>query len=398
MTDYQYVTQTGVIVPDTADILAEIEANYRSVFGADLSVAPETPQGILIAAEAVARAEVVRNNAALANQINPNLAGGVFLQAIAALTGLAPAPATPSVIPGVTLAGVAGTNIPAGVQARTVAGDIFESVSTVTLGVGGTATVDFQSVETGPIPASIGALTVIVTDILGWETVTNATAATLGTIEQSDESFRALRRNTLALQGVSLAEAITSALYVTEGVKSLQFRENVANTTETIDGVEMIPHSIWACVDGGTDLDVATTLLNGKSMGAGWNGDVEVEVTEPASGQVYPVHFDRPTPVPILVRATVRVGSGVVNPTLAVQEAILAYAAGDIDGEEGFTVGAGVSPFEIASAVNVEIEGTYVRLMEVATVASGVYQTTEIPLEIFEQATLLIGGITVIVL
>lgn len=398
MSDYQFVVQTGVIVPDTADILAEIEANYRSVFGADLSVDPETPQGILINAEAIARAEVVRNNAAVANQINPNLAGGLFLQAIAALTGLAPAPATPSVIPDVTLAGVAGTNVPAGVQARTAAGDIFESVSGVTLGAGGTAAVNFQSVATGPIPAAIGALTFIVTDILGWETVTNATAATLGTVEQSDESLRALRRNTLALQGISLAEAITSALYMTEGVKSLQFRENVADTVETIDNVEMHPHSVWACVDGGTNLDVATTLLNGKSMGADWNGDVEVNVTEPASGQVYPVKFDRPDAVPILVRATVRVGPGVVNPTLAVQQAILAYAAGDIDGEEGFTVGASVSPFELAAAVNSEIEGAYVRLMEVATVASGVYQTTEIPLEIFEQATLLIGGITVIVL
>ena len=41
-------------------------------------------------------------------------------------------------------------------------------------------------------------------------------------------------------------------LYATEGVTSLTFQENVAATTQTINGISMVGHSIYACVQGGT--------------------------------------------------------------------------------------------------------------------------------------------------
>ncbi|MBP3932282.1 MAG: hypothetical protein J6D44_00175, partial [Pseudomonas sp.] len=86
MADYNYIVSTGVIVPDTASLRSEVEAEYKSVLGADLPVTPETPQGVLITAEVESRDGMVRNNAELANQINPDIAGGVWLDAIWALT------------------------------------------------------------------------------------------------------------------------------------------------------------------------------------------------------------------------------------------------------------------------------------------------------------------------
>ncbi|MHC5543543.1 baseplate J/gp47 family protein, partial [Singulisphaera rosea] len=100
---YQYLDATGVIVPDTSSLLADVQSEYQAVFGADLIVTPDTPQGVLITAETLARTEVVNNNAALANQINPNIAGGVFLDAILALTGMQRTPASPTVVTNVTL-------------------------------------------------------------------------------------------------------------------------------------------------------------------------------------------------------------------------------------------------------------------------------------------------------
>src|SRR4029077_9504949 len=105
-----------------------------------------------------------------------------------------------------------------------------------------------------------------------------ASATTLGTTTQSDQAARALRQNTLAFQAVSLAEAITSALYNVAGVTSLTFQENVAATTQTINGISMVSHSIYACVDGGSDTDVAATLLENKSSGCAWNGGTSVSV------------------------------------------------------------------------------------------------------------------------
>jgi uncharacterized phage protein gp47/JayE len=394
MTDapYEYIEPTGVIVPDTSDILSGVQNEYQTVFGSDLIVTPDTPQAVLINAEAIARAEVVSNNAALANQINPNVAGGVFLDALMALTGMQRTPATPTVVTGVTLAGVVGTVIPTGSLAATAAGDQFQSVSTVTLGSDGTATVDFQSVALGAIPCAGSALTTVVSNILGWETVTNDTAGTLGSSTQSDQAARALRLNTLAFQGVSLAEAITSALYNVPGVTSLAFQENTAATTQTINGVSMVAHSIYACVDGGTDTAVAAALLENKSSGCAWNGTTTVNLVEPASGQSYAVLFDRPTPVSILINVTTTNGN-----EANIIQAILDYANGAINGLAGFTVGGDVSPFEIAGAILTQYPGYYINQVEISLTSPIIYTTDVIAIGINQIAQTQASYITIAV-
>lgn len=397
MADFSYIESTGTVLPDTDDLLTTVQGEFRNALGDQLSLDPATPQGRLIATEVDARDTFLRNMAALANQINPNLAGGAFLDAIWALTGGQRIAATRSVVPAVQLNGVPGTLIPAGTQAQTAAGALFESLSDVTLDGTGAAAVDFRALEYGPVPAAIGALNVVVSGVLGWETVTNPAAAVLGRDQESDLSSRQRRRVTLALQGVALPEAIISGLYDTEGVKSLAFRENVTDSTQIIDGITLVEHSIWACVDGGADADVAAALLAKKSLGANWNGGVTVNVTDPASGQVYPVKFDRPTPVPIKARATVRATGVVADPAAVVRAAMVAYAAGEIDGERGFVVGQAASPFELAGAVNITTPGVYVQNMEIATLA-GTVAPAEVPIALDEIATLNANNIEVVLL
>ncbi len=393
---YQYIDLTGVIVPDTADTLAGVQQEYRTAFGADLVVTPDTPQGVLITAETLARDAVIRNNADLANQINPNIAGGVFLDAICALTGLQRIAATRSEVVA-QLTGVAGTVIPAGTQAQTPSGDVFFSTADVTLDISGTGSVLFYSVEYGPIPCAIGALSQIVTGVLGWETVNNSAAATLGVAQQTDQSLRALRRRTLALQGISVGEAITSALYDVEGVKSLTFRENVAAITQTIDGISMVAHSIYVCVDGGTDADVAAALLANKTVGAAWNGGTTVNVVDTWSGQTYAVKFARPTEINIAIRVTIRAGTSLSDPTAAVKNAIMTYVNGELGEESGFTVGNDVSPFELAGAVNQSDPSIFVRLVEISDDGGLSWQSTEYSIAVNEVARTNPGIISVVI-
>lgn len=505
--NYQYITATGLIVPDTSTILAQVQAEWQTAFGADLIVTTDTPQGVMIAAETTARSNSVNNNAAVANQTNPNTAGGVFLDAIMALTGIQRASQQPTVVPGVTLTGIAGVTVPAGVRAQTTNGDLFESVSSVQIGAGGSATVDFQSVVDDAIPAPIGSLTTIVTGVIGWETVNNTATGVLGSATQSDQAARAYRLNTLAFQGVSLAEAITSALYATTSVRSLSFRENytdapagalvgvtdgstlndtvwgvsntapvvigtddltfvetaqtlptpnpwpvakytttgnvtlsalttqgngdwpgtmtggdlvlVKNQTDptkngvyaaaagswarqsyfadavtiqgSIDGLSLLPHSVYACVDGGTDLDVAAALLENKSSGSAWNGGTSIPVVEPASGQSYTVLFDRPQEVGILINITITNAA-----EDDVKAAILAFAAGQLDGLPGFVVGQDVSPFEIAGAVTSKIPNCYISSVTISLSAgSPSFSSNPIPIGLNQQAQTQEGYIVV---
>jgi hypothetical protein len=397
MADYQYLTDNGVIVPDTSDILTETQTEFKNALGDDLDVSSETPQGTLIAAETLAREEVVRNNAAVANQINPNLAGGIFLDAIWALTGGQRFVALPTIVRDVVLTGIPGVIVTSGAIATVgAAGDQFQLLSNVTIGSDGTGLGTFQSVELGPIAAPALGLNSIASSVLGWETVSNPAAGTTGQPEESDIASRTRRRRTLALQGVALPEAITSSVYSAEGIRSMTFRENVTNASIVIEGKTLVAHSIYACVDGGTDLIVATALLQKKSLGANWNGTTVVNVTEPITGQIYPVQFDRPTEVPIFVQVTVRGGAAYPDVPGIVRSSMIDYANGLQEGEDGFIVGGDVSPFELAGAVNREAPTIFVQNL-LLSLNNVTFSAATIPITISQLATLLEGNIAVTV-
>ena len=396
MADYNFVSSRGVVVPDTATTRAQVEAEWREAFGQDLDVSPDTPQGVLITAEVEARDAVARNNAEVANQINPDIASGVWLDAIWRLTGGYRRPATPSLLQGVQFGGQPGTLIPAGSEAVVAdSGERFATVADITLDGAGVATGTMQSVTLGRIACPVGALDTIATTVLGWETVNNPVAAIVGTEEESDFASRQRRRNTLALQGISLSEAVTSRLYAVDGVRSLVFRENILPTSEVIDGITLAPNSTYACVSGGDDADIAQALLETKTAGAAWNGSVLVNVIDPFSGQTYPVRFERPTPVLLYIRVTVRATP--LDAESLVRNAIINYANGLNDGEPGFAVGEDVSPFELAGAINQAEPRLFVMKVEISTDGGTTYTTDDAVIDITQVAAVTSNSISVVV-
>lgn len=403
MADYNYITEFGVIVPDISVVNAEVKAEWKGVFGNDLNVSPKTPQGAQIVSETVARANVLRNNAQMANQLNPNEAVGILLDAIMALTGIERTPNQFTLVSGVNLTGTPSTTIPSDSQAsETVNGEIFNLVSDILLDTFGNGVGIFQAINPGAIAAAANTLTKIESGPLGWETVNNATAGVLGALQQSDVAARSYRRQTLATQGSSLAEAVTSAVRAVPGVLSLSFRENRKATTQVIDGITMVPNSIYACVDGGTDLDVADALASKKSGGCDYNNGMGVPVsetiTQPFSGQVMDILFDRPEILEILVQIVVKSSSAIQDPTAIVKQAIEDYQNGEIDGENGLQVGVPVSAFELAGAVNVESPGIFVTSCKISLVTPLSFSCDEIPVELWQKANIAPSNITVTVI
>lgn len=396
MANFQYINETGVIVPDTATTRAEVEAEFRAVFGSDMPLDPSTPQGGLVTLLTEQRDGVVRNNAELANQINPDLAGGVFLSALWRFTGGQRRAGSFSRLLGVGLAGQPNTLIPAGsIAVASSTGKQFATVSPVLIGLDGSVTVDFQAVETGPINVPIGGLDSIASGVLGWETVNNPAPAIPGKLVEGDIPSRLRRRQTLALQTISSTEAIISELYATEGVESLSFRENVASTTQTIDGISMKPHSIYACVDGGSDADVAEALMREKTDGAGYNGGVTVNVVQPFSNQIIPVQFARPTEFQVFVRFTVKAGP--LDVQNIIPDAIIAYRDGEIPGDRGFTVGTSVSPFELAGAVHQVEPSIFVTKVELSTDSGVTWSSNTVPVTISQVARVTRSSVLVVI-
>jgi len=394
---YEYLRLSGLVVPDTSITRAAVESEFRLVFGQDLNVSGQTPQGVLINLFTAERNAVISNNAALANQINPNIAGGVFLDAIASLSDFKREASKSSVV-SCDLAGTPLLPIPAGVTAKTSQGNVFALVNSVALDGTGAGVGSFASVEKGPIPALAGTLNSIASGVPGWETVTNPLAATLGTVTESDESFRILRRVTLAKQGIATPEAIISNVNAIPNIRSSLIRENKNITPQNIDNVTLAGKSIYVSVDGdgASDLEIAQVLLD-KPLEVTWTGSTTVPLVEPISGQSYDVKFTRANKILILVRIKANSDGSIPNPVDAIKQSIVDYSNGDLEGEQGLIVGRNISPSELARAISKPLyPGIFIESVEISYSAPIVFTKDELPIEIFEVGTIIETGIEVI--
>lgn len=398
MATFNYLTDKGVVVPDTADTRENVEQRWKALFGDDLDVSPETPQGVFITLQTEAEDAHARYAAEVVNQINPSLAKGVFLDAIGAHLQGFRYEATYTVVNGVEFYGTPGTTIPAGSYMSTSAGDSFIVLSQVVIGESGVAIGSARADEPGPVPAPARALSTVVSSVLGWESVTNPQPGAIGQARESDAAFRSRRSKMLALMSVSTPEAIQSRLAEMPSVRSWAFRENTTPVELYIDGVTLKPHSVWLCVDGGDDYAIAETLMFSKSIGAGFNGEVSVDFIDPISGQLYDgeqaVRFARPEERMAFIRVTV--AESHLNLIQIVPEAVVAYSNGEIGGGDGFVVGAAISPFEIAGAINIYEPSVFVRKVEISIDGGVTWLTDEVKLELWEVARINESAVTVV--
>jgi len=411
MATYDYIDATGVIVPDTSTLQTDVTGEWQTAFGVDIALTPDTPQGVEVVAEVIARSDVLANNALVANQINPNLASGVFLDALCALMGVTRAQNTYTTVPNVTLTASAqsvATVIPAGSLAQTAAGDIFYSNASVTIPpTGGTATVGFTAQQPGPVPCAANTLSMQLTQILGWTAINNTEAADFtGALIQSDDSLRTARNNMIYLYGKSSPEAQLSSMYDVPGVLGAQFLENYTNAAATISGITLAAHSIWMCVDGGSPANIGWSLLSNKTDGAGYNGAQSVTVIDPSSMQPYTVNYDIPTDVPLLATVTVSQGTFVGDATLAVNNAVVAYSLGQVNlisntGESttlpGFALAAEASPFQISAGVMAECPGLIVTNVQIGLVSGGGIHPTSIAMAINQKASIQSSAVSVVI-
>lgn len=361
---YDYITSTGVIVPNTSEIKKNIESFLKQQFGSDINLEPETPQGVLVTALTLALDNSVRNNAMLANQINPAIAGGIFLDSLSALFGAERIERTRSVINSVKLTGRPLTTIPAKSKARNSTNDLFETVYPVVLNENGLAFVDMRATEYGPIECGAGDLDSIATSVLGWEKVFNETSAILGRDEESDASLSQKRTLTLAKNNISVNEAIISSLYELEGVHSLSYIENFTNKDQVIRGMNVAARTIYTCVYGGIKEEIAKVLKDNKTLGAGYTGTEEVSIIDEFSDQEYVVKFDRPSIVNLFAKVTVK--SGAADTKSLIPDVIERFGKGELEIDRGFLVGSDVSAFEIASAINFVDSHVFVRDVQVS--------------------------------
>lgn len=398
---------------DTSTLLNDVETEWQTAFGATLNVDASTPQGTMIAAETTARASVMKNNAEVANLINPNLSYGTALDAVCALLGISRGTNISTVAQGVQVQGVPNTYWQIGSRISTPNGDLFDLVEPITIGPGGTALAQFQSEKYGPIPFPVGTMTIVDGAIgIGSVTSLDTTTVTLGLSQYSDPQLKNQRNQQLASQGTASSAAIQAALLKVPNVTSVLVVENNEGTPGTYNGVTFTKNTgLWVCVAGtAAPADVAAAMYASHNSGCPWDygaagmgNPVEspngVQVIDPYSGLPSSVLYVTPIMYDAYIQISVKQNAAQSPGQSAIQRAILDWAQGQDQGEEGLVVGASLSAYEASGAAVRQYPGLYVKSCKVACVPAGDPAPTTFVDEwiagTFQQANLQIGNIVV---
>lgn len=376
---YDYITGSGIIVPDTSTVLSDVQQEWRDVFGDNLSVDPETPQGRIIEMIARGRVFTIQMAAALSNVLNLNKAYGFVLDDLGSLFQLSRNVATYSTVQ-IQLNGVPGTIIPKGTELLSDNGDKFTNdfdaydAEDYTIGAGGSVTALFRAEEPGNIVVLPDAIKTIITPVAGLETVNNPDSATVGAEQESDESFRNRIKASLNINSMAVLSAIKSAVANIDGVKQVAAYENTAATDFVLNDIFKVPgHGFGIVVDysetepGSQEVahKIAEAIYKKKTLGAGSisantpegeNYIVTIDYPDVNDSSGHNVSFAIPRPVEVATEITVenRSYSG-EDLEASIKAAIANFLSGNNPEVSRVGIGEALSPFELAAAISSEI-------------------------------------------
>lgn len=283
-----------------ADIKADIENRLKLVFGENIDLDPQSGFGQFVGIEAEAQADQWESQENIYNSQYPSTAQGNQLSNVVQYNGIERQEATNSTVTS-TITGTEGTTIPAGSQASVVAtGDIFTTLSEVEIPSGGSIIVAMQSVETGPIEAASGTLTVIETPIFGWAGITNSADALVGRDEETDAQLRIRRELSTQALGQNLVDSLFGQLLNIEGVEDAVVISN--GTDGTVDGIPA--HQFLSSILGGDNDEIAQTIWNNTPQGILSFGATTVGITDD-QGFPQDVKFTRPDDVDIYFKVDI---------------------------------------------------------------------------------------------
>ncbi|MGE3633546.1 MAG: baseplate J/gp47 family protein [Sandaracinaceae bacterium] len=300
------LTVNGLEVPTEDELRELVSAAVREALpGIDVS---EGPEAKLIGAVAAQCSEILQTLRDVYGAAYPDSASGILLDMVAAMTNTYRREATRSRVT-VTLTIEAGKSVPTGSIVAVISDPDaqFRTIEDVTNPTAGPATFDVvcESIETGPVAAPAGTLTVIVTPVSGWAGATNVSDATLGLPIATDEELREQRIVELGTLGHGTYGAIRGAVGRVAGVSEVAVYGNETLGTDS-EGRPGKTFEVVVWDDGAADDDeIAQAIYDRKPMGIASHGGTSGTATDETSGQGVTVPFTRASALRTYVNAEV---------------------------------------------------------------------------------------------
>lgn len=333
-----YIDNTGLHVPEYADIKTTLESAWRGIYGSDIYLEPDSQDGQLIAVFALALLDTYQAMEQVYQGFSPSTASGETLSRVVKINGIRRQAGSYSTAD-VTITGTAGTTITGGIVAD-VAGQKWDLPATVVIPSSGQIVVTATAQDEGEITAQAGQITKIMTPTRGWQTVTNAAAATVGAATETDAALRLRQAYSVALPSSTILEGTLGAVLSVDGVSKATIYENDTNTADA-NGIPA--HSISVVAQGGSATDIAKAIWLKKTPGCGTYGTTSEVITD-SNGITTVINFYRPTVTAVAVTVNITPEAGYLAATGEVIKAAVAQYI------NALTIGADVSIARVTAA------------------------------------------------
>ena len=90
------IDASGIQIQSFEEVFTELADGYRTIYGQDINLSQESPDGQRVAIEAKGRSDMQAFGLSVANNFDPDFARGLSLAKIAKLSAVFPRPATRS--------------------------------------------------------------------------------------------------------------------------------------------------------------------------------------------------------------------------------------------------------------------------------------------------------------
>lgn len=320
ISDLIYVDQSGFHYPDYPTVLTYLQGEYRTIYGADTYLEADSQDGQWVAILALAMFESMQVAASVYNSFSPLTAQRDALSRNVKINGIARLVASYSTAD-LTIVGQAGTVILNG-QAKDTLDQKWNLPASVTIPVGGSIVITATAEQVGAVSAAAGTINKIATPTLGWQTVNNVAAATIGDPVETDAELRRRQAQSTMIPSLSVMEGIVGAVASLAGVSRYRGYENDTGSTNA-DGITA--HTIALVVEGGTTQAIAEAIAAKKTPGTNTQGTTSY-TTYDQYGVPNVINFYRPTVATISIEISLTALTGYLSTTGdAIKAALKAY-------------------------------------------------------------------------
>lgn len=378
------LTPQGYVADKLNDIYDQFVSGLKGIYGDDILVDADDPDGELAGILAQMRADIEGVILAIYQANDPDNATGVWLEQKVAYAGLERREASYSYMRDVALAGEAGKKVSAGAMVKDPNGDQWLTETDVMFGGDGTAVNDFRSQDLGQFSVSAGAELSIVTVMNGWDSATAQYASELGYEEETDPQLLSRFYHSRSKPSTNAVDSTVAAIFTLPDVRSVTALENTGDEADS-DGTNA--HTVRYIVDGGDNTQIAQAIYD-NWPGTGLQGSVTVTVTRKQSKRTVSIKFERPAPVDMAAQITVGRrknftsidGAGIATDIAAMQ----------------FDTGDPVYLDDLIDTVK-QTDGAYVKELLYGRKGGSLAEAPVVTMAVYEQPRFLDGDVTVTV-